>query len=166
MPREGPVLVCSNHKSNFDPFLLGAVLPRKVFFMAKAELFRRQPLRFMMRHWGAFPIRRGAVDKAAIRFSLHLLQQSKVVLLFPGGTRRGGGDSESGGSAWRRGIAFLAVRARVPVVPVKIQGSYRLWCPLRVSFGRPIVPVEGISQRQAEHRLMEELLGCMRSLGS
>src|SRR5947209_14153104 len=68
VPRRGPLIVASNHLHNFDPAVIGAVLPRNLCYMAKKELFAVPVLRQLIRFYGAFEIDRGAAERAALRF--------------------------------------------------------------------------------------------------
>ncbi len=131
VPRRGRVILCANHISWWDPVILACSLQRRVYFMAKEELFSFGPFRWFLRALGAFPVRRGQPDRAAIRHALQLLQEGKVVGIFPEGTRsRTGvlGRSEPG-------AALLAVLAKAPVIPVLIRGPYRFRAPVSVTFG-------------------------------
>jgi 1-acyl-sn-glycerol-3-phosphate acyltransferase len=119
VPRGGGMLVVSNHASNADPVILMAVIPRPVAFMAKEELFRPRLVRTILRLWrGAFPVRRGQVDISALREALGLIRDGFPVVLFPEGTRTSGGLGRA-----HPGVAYLATRARCPVLPVAIVGS-------------------------------------------
>ena len=84
---EGPVVVVSNHISNWDVLTLGRVFDRQICFMAKKELFKNPLLRRIVEGLGAFPVDRGSADVSAIRRSLELLSAGGVVGIFPQGTR-------------------------------------------------------------------------------
>ena len=75
IPPEGPVILCSNHTSALDPFTLGAMVPRKVHYMAKDKLFKIPVVSAVIRAWGAFPVKRGAVSKEAIRTAINLMSK-------------------------------------------------------------------------------------------
>lgn len=132
IPLEGPVILCSNHKSLQDPITLGAWVPRKVHYMAKAELFRIPLFGPLIKAVGAFPVKRGGVSKEAIRTAITLLQEGKVMGIFPEGTR-----NESVGMG-KRGAVSMAVRARASVVPVAIVGNYRVFRKMKAIYGAPI----------------------------
>ncbi len=91
IPDKGPVLLCSNHISNFDPATVGIKLDRKVHYMAKAELFSFRPLGAFLSGLGAFPVKRGGVSKDAIKNSIQLLKDGHVMGIFPEGSRNSGG---------------------------------------------------------------------------
>lgn len=132
IPLEGPVILCSNHKSLQDPITLGAWVPRKVHYMAKAELFRIPLFGPLIKAVGAFPVKRGGVSKEAIRTAINLLQEGKVMGIFPEGTR-----NESLGMG-KRGAVSMAIRARAFVVPVALVGNYRIFRKMKAIYGAPI----------------------------
>jgi 1-acyl-sn-glycerol-3-phosphate acyltransferase len=82
VPLEGPVILAPNHKSEWDRFLVASCIPRRMRFMAKAELFRPPVARPLLR-LGAFPVRRGRSDTEAIATARSILEQGGALLLFP-----------------------------------------------------------------------------------
>jgi 1-acyl-sn-glycerol-3-phosphate acyltransferase len=132
IPLQGPVMLCSNHISNLDPPLLGTKVPRKVHFMAKAELFDVPLLAPLIRALGAFPVKRGGVSKEAIRTAIGLLKDGNVMCVFPEGTRN------NLAAMGKKGAATLALRAGASVVPIAIVGDYRLFRRMTVVYGQPL----------------------------
>lgn len=132
IPTEGPVVLCSNHKSVIDPVTLGTWVPRKVHYMAKEELFRVPLLGSLIPKLGAFPVKRGGVSKEAIRTAINLLSEGKVMGIFPEGTR-----NENVGMG-KRGAVSMAIRAKAQVVPVAIVGNYRPFRKMIAVYGAPI----------------------------
>jgi len=132
IPREGPVVLCSNHKSLQDPITLGVWVPRKVHYMAKEELFRIPLFGSLIRAVGAFPVKRGGVSKEAIRTAITLLQGGNVMGIFPEGTR-----NESVGMG-KRGAVTMAIRGGATVVPVALVGEYRVFRKMLAVYGSPI----------------------------
>lgn len=133
VPKEGGVLLCSNHLSNFDPPTVGVFLKRKVHFMAKAELFEVPLFGSLIKALGAFPVKRGGVSKESIKNSLKLLREGHVLGMFPEGTRHATADS-----AAKRGAANFALRSNSVVIPVAIKGNYKLFRKVRVVYGPPV----------------------------
>lgn len=135
IPDKGPFIICSNHISWIDPPLVGCAIPARlqVHFMAKAELFRNAVIRAVLRGVGAFPVKRDRADHAAIRTSLRLLQEGKVLGLFPEGTRSKTGSLQQA----QNGAAMIALRTGAPILPVAIAGPYRLGRPVRLYIGAP-----------------------------
>ena len=127
----GGLIIASNHVSNFDPPLVGSLVPREIHFMAKRELFETQPLRWVCEHLMAFPIDRNKGDTKGIKEALRFLKNGVAVGIFPQGTRNAGDAAAQGGAA------FLAQRADVPLQPVAIWEERGR---LRVRFGTPIYP--------------------------
>ncbi|GIP20131.1 1-acyl-sn-glycerol-3-phosphate acyltransferase [Paenibacillus sp. J22TS3] len=134
IPKEGGVLLCSNHISNFDPPTIGILLDRKVHFMAKAELFEVPVLGWLIKQLGAFPVKRGGVSKESIKTSLTLLRSGKVMGIFPEGRRSSSGESGMG----KKGAASFALRSDAAVIPVAIIGNYKLFRRTKVVYGPPV----------------------------
>lgn len=132
IPKVGPAIICSNHISYWDPPLVGCASSRKVYFMAKEELFCIPVLGPLIRSLGAFPVKRGTPDRTAIRRALQLLESGNVVGMFPEGTR---GRNIEGVES---GAAFLALRAGCPVVPAVIKNGYKPFRSVEIRFGRPL----------------------------
>jgi len=145
VPAKGPAILAVNHVSYLDPLLVGVALERPLWFMAKAELFRRRAPAALLRWLHAFPVRRGRPELSSVKQTLALLRRGEVVMMFPEGTR---GDGATLGPV-RPGVVLLAARAGVPVVPVFHAGMERVlprgaWWPRRhpltVRFGAPLRP--------------------------
>ena len=145
VPMDGPLVVASNHGSHLDPPLLGHALGRPVAFMAKAELFAIPLLGAVIRACGAYPVRRGASDREAIRTATAKLEQGWATGVFLDGTRQANGRVNNP----LPGAALLAARSGAPLLPVAIVnshralGSGRIWprlVPLQLRVGAPIPP--------------------------
>jgi 1-acyl-sn-glycerol-3-phosphate acyltransferase len=143
VPREGRLLLASNHLSVLDPALIGSVMPRELDYMAKTELFQIPGFGALIRALNAHPVDRSGSDSAALRLALRLLGDGRAVLVFPEGTRGVEGSLQ----AARPGAGMLAALSGAPVVPVYVKGSGRalprgavLPRPARVTvtFGEPI----------------------------
>jgi len=134
VPKKGPVIVCSNHTSNFDPPVLGITFPRTVHFMAKEELFHKKSLKWLLTNLNAFPVKRGFRDRQALRTGLKRLEEGHVLGLFPEGTRSKDGQLKKG----LAGAGFFAMRSKATVIPCAIIGSYEKFSPLKVVYGKPI----------------------------
>ncbi|MCC3144808.1 1-acyl-sn-glycerol-3-phosphate acyltransferase [Halanaerobium sp. Z-7514] len=117
LPEEGGVIIMSNHISLLDPPLIASVLDRPVHFMAKKELFENPILRLILYIADAFPVDRESTDIKAVKKALNILKNGEVLGLFPEGTR---GD-ESEVADLKDGSVMLAVRSRVPILPVGIK---------------------------------------------
>jgi 1-acyl-sn-glycerol-3-phosphate acyltransferase len=126
MPATGPVIIASNHLNDADPGILCTRIDRVLVFMTKAELFKIPGLAQFLRAFGAFPVRRGEADLAALRLSSAALAEGKALCIFPEGTREGPAEVLAKAHP---GAALLALRHDVPVVPVAIRGSGRMAMP-------------------------------------
>jgi len=141
IPALGPVIIASNHISNWDPILTGLACPREMFFMAKRELFANKAFAALIRAYNAIPLDRGGGDRRALRTARRILAEDRALLMFPEGTRSRSGELGQG----RPGVAFLAASSGAKIVPAYITGSddprraFRRRGSVRVSFAKPII---------------------------
>lgn len=119
LPRSGPLLLAANHRSFLDPFVIGALTRRPVYYVAKRELFRRPWQARLLNALGAFPIDRGRGDEDAIATAREILARGDCVVIFPEGTRVRSGSL----GAPRRGVGRLALETGAPVVPIAVIGT-------------------------------------------
>ena len=149
VPMDEPLIIVANHQSNLDPAFLSPSIPRRIKFLAKDSIFRVSVANWFLRSYGAFPLKRNAVDMTAHRWSVAHLKSGGALALFPEGTRnpRGMGRAHAG-------VARLALTTKVRLLPVGITGTERLGSVLRVfnptgrirmSIGEPfdLPPVKG-----------------------
>ena len=140
LPEGGAVLAC-NHVSSLDPWVLGMPLWPKRFlrFMAKSELYW-PPLKYVLNGVGAFPVRRGQRDFAAIETAVQLAREGHIVTMFPEGTRRTKGLVKRFEARPRSGAARIALEAGVPLVPAAVKGTDKLLRLGRLSvvYGTPV----------------------------
>lgn len=129
---QGYVLV-ANHQTILDPFYIGSIIPQQPFFMAKQEAFEHWFMGRVLRGLEAFPVKRGATDMKSIRFGLKVLQEDKVLGIFPEGGRRQ--DKDFGDL--KQGAAYFAKKGNRPIVPMYIHGSEKAM-PKGTGFPRPI----------------------------
>jgi len=153
IPVSGPVVICSNHIHNFDPPVLGLATKRFLYFMAKEELFQRQPFSWLLSRLGGFPIRRGGQDKRAIRRAVEISKGNGCLVIFPEGHRSKDGSLGKG----MTGAAFIARKAECPIVPTAIVGTYHLRKPLVVRFGEPMLPLPDDTNDSLIARIMENI---------
>ncbi len=168
LPQQGAYVLAPSHRSLMDIFVLAAVTRRCPRFMAKIELFRIPVLGRVMGAFGAFPVARGAADRAAIRAGAEVLEEGEPLVIYPEGTRQNGPKI----TELHHGAAYLALRARVPIVPVGIGGSEEIlpggsWVPsfsrVAIVVGEPIParsgdgPVKRSEMAETTARLRVEL---------
>ncbi|MBQ9964590.1 MAG: 1-acyl-sn-glycerol-3-phosphate acyltransferase [Clostridia bacterium] len=142
-PQGEPIILCSNHISNWDPVLLIVAHPKRhVHFMAKAELFCNPLFSwFLGKQLGAFPVRRGKGDTGVIDTASHILEEGKIMGIFPEGTRSKTGKLLSPKS----GAALIAARTGASVLPAAVVTKNQKIRPFKrvtVVYGTPITPQE------------------------
>ncbi len=162
IPASGPVIIASNHISNWDPVLISLGCRRDVHFMAKDELFRNPLAAAFFGAVNAIPIRRGVLDRRALRAASELLRGGNVLLMFPGGTRDKSGEVRDPKS----GVGFIACKHEAPVVPAYITCPNSLARALisrarmEVTFGPPIAASKAKSSddyRAFSQRVADEI---------
>ena len=119
LPPDGPVVIACNHVTNFDVFPMQLSLPRPIFYMAKAELFKFPLMDAVLRNLGAFPVYRGEKDAWAMSHARKVLQQGQLLGMFPEGTRNKG----RGLGVAKTGTARMAIETKSPVVPMVLVGT-------------------------------------------
>ncbi len=141
IPQEGPVIFACNHRSFLDPFVIGCMVRRPIYFVAKKELFEKRWQAWILNALGAFPVDRGAGDNGAMDTAREILERGDCVLIFPEGTRIRPGAL----GAPKRGVGRLALQTGAPVVPVAVLGTEdvrRGWRirprKVRIRAGRPL----------------------------
>ena len=134
VPKEGGVIIAYNHRSYWDPVVAGTTSGRKLRFMAKEELFKNKFFGGLIKSLGAFPITRGRGDIGAIKGALKILKEGSAMLIFPEGKRVRDGKKVKA----KPGVAAIAHRARVPVVPASIKGEYKWMHKITVTYAEPV----------------------------
>jgi 1-acyl-sn-glycerol-3-phosphate acyltransferase len=146
VPRSGGVLLVCNHLSFLDVFMVGIPLGRPLNYVARSTLFV-PVLGPLIRSVGGFPIQREGIGASGMKETIRRLRQGGIVTLFPEGTRSRDGRL----GAIKPGIASLAARVGVPVVPAGLAGTFEVWPrsrlipvphPIRIHYGQPILPAE------------------------
>jgi 1-acyl-sn-glycerol-3-phosphate acyltransferase len=149
----GPCVMVSNHISHFDPPLLSGWLPRKIDWIAMAELFGTKWSKAGFTWLDVIPVDRHGDDRQALRTAIKRLEAGRLIGIFPEGGIRDGARSILAGAEMREGAFLLAAKANCPVLPVVILGSERLynrrnWLPWRrakvfIATGDPVFPGAG-----------------------
>lgn len=145
VPRQGPLVVASNHASYFDPPLLSNCTSRPVAFMAKEELFEVPVLNQAIRLYGAYPVKRASADRSALRAAIAALEQGWAVGIFLQGTRT----TDAKITEPKLGAATIAAKLQAPLLPVSLWGTEKILVegspfprpvPITVRIGKPIAP--------------------------
>lgn len=163
VPQDKPLIVVSNHASDFDPPILSCAVRRPVAYMAKEELFQIPLLKQGIELYGAYPVKRGMADRSAIRAALNCLSNGWAVGLFLQGTRT----PDARIPEPKLGAAMIAAKAQVPMLPVSLWGTQAIIkkgspvprpVPITVRIGEIIAPptsskreeLEAVTQQCAE----------------
>ena len=153
IPLKSSFILVSNHGSLLDPPLLGHALGRNISFMAKSELFRIPLLGFIIKSCGAYPVKRGIVDKTTIKIACEKLSNNNSIGIFIDGTRQKDGRVNKP----KQGAALLSFKNQKLLLPVAIVNSHRLFklkffipffTKIVIKVGKPINPPEGSSKEE------------------
>ena len=165
VPADGAFILCSNHLSNWDPPLLQGFVKRRIYFMAKDELFHVFGLGFILRLIKAIPVKRSGSDIAAIKTAMKVLKDDKVLGIFPTGQR----EMVKGEGEVKGGVALLAVKTQCPVLPIHISASYKIFSRITVNIGKARIYSLPEGQRKASSedidRISKQIYGSIRELG-
>ncbi len=135
--RKGGYIIACNHLKMLDPPVIAACVRGRFSFMAKEELFHKNPfVTFIITKCGAFPVTRGSGDNAPIEKAVEVLDQNRIFVIFPEGTRSKDGRV----GRMKSGIALIAGQSGAPVLPVCLKYSGKR--SIDISFGKPIQPEE------------------------
>jgi len=167
VPADGPLLLCSNHQSHFDPPLIGGPIPRQLHYLAREDLFHLPGFNWLIRSLDAIPIDREGLGLSGIKQTLRLLKSGEAVVVFPEGTRTYDGEVAD----FRPGILTLARRAKAPLAPCALDGGFQAWPrgqtipgfgPIVVQYGEPIWPedFEGVSDEELLAELRRRIVAC------
>lgn len=163
-PREGGLIVAITHSSFLDPLLVGAFLPRDVTPMAKIEAFNLPILGWIVKWYGAFPVRRGEVDINAVKTALKVLRAGNALVIAPEGHRSESGALQKG----REGAIILSLRSGAPILPVAVWGGKPVWknltrlrrTEMKFFVGKPVMigDRETRSTREVIDEMADELM--------
>lgn len=132
--KDKPYIMCANHTSNWDPPILYTATKREMYMMAKEELFRNKFIYWFANKTNIFPVKRGKKDIESIKKSIKVLNDNKILAIFPEGTRNG---IIKNGKI-QNGPAYLAARTGVQVIPVKIEGNFKPFTKVKIYYGKPL----------------------------
>lgn len=140
------IIVCANHKSLLDPIFLAISLPQRIYFMAKKELFDKPFVGGFLKALGAFPVDRFGRDLKALRASVALVNEEKILGIFPEGTRV----KEAKRENVKDGVAFIALKAKADIMPVEIISTYKPFRKSEILIKKPIAVSEFASLKNKE----------------
>ena len=156
IPKEGPVIICGNHRSFLDPPLIEITTGRYTRFLAKEELTKNKFLALLGYVFDAILVKRDSKEVKALKESLQTLKNGECLALFPEGTRNG----LAKGEKVKDGAAFLAVRSGAPVVPCGIKGGEKGNRKITITYGKPLDYSEykGSKDKEVLDKVTEEIM--------
>ena len=166
VPKEGAMIMAANHMSNWDPPILGTYLPRTVGYMAKEELFKPAIAGAIIKSLNAFPVKRGASDRGAIKMALNILKKGLCLGIFPEGTRSRDGKLHKA----QAGVSLIAAMIKAPVVPTALIGTNKIWSKeekfpqLTIVFGEPIYYEGKSNDKAALEEFSQEIMKKIENL--
>lgn len=166
VPQSGAYVMAPNHRSNLDIVLTGATTRRRQRYMGKDTLWAKQPFNWILSQLGGFPVTRGTVDRVALERCLTVVKAGEPLVLYPEGTRLSG---PRVGNLFD-GVAYVATKCAVPIVPVGIAGTESAMAKgakfirpskVHIEIGPPIMPPVSLDggrvSREVMHRVTEDL---------
>lgn len=127
-------IICANHINYLDAAAVTLFTKRKVSFIAKEDLYNIGILNWLAHLFDIIPVNRGTQDLESMKRSIKALNKGEILGIFPEGTRKG---IEKGGKA-KTGAAYMAIRTGTKVIPVGIQGSFKLFTKVVINYGKPL----------------------------
>lgn len=162
IPITGSILIAANHLSYIDPPLLATIIPGGCIFMAKHDLFNIPVLRHIIGYY-AFPVNRQKPSVSAIKTAVSMLDEGKIVVIFPEGSRGMGSDF----LPFKNGIGMISVLSKRNVIPALIEGSDKFLPPnkilpkpnkIRITFGKPLdLSQEDTDYTRISHKIMDSI---------
>ena len=162
IPKEGPIIICGNHRSFLDPPLVEATCGRYARFLAKEELTKNKFLAFLGYIFDAILVKRDSKEVTAIKESLKTLKEGKCLALFPEGTRNG----LEKGEKVKDGAAFFAVRSGAKVIPFGIKGGQKGDWKVTITYGKPLdfSQYKGAKDKETLDKITNEIMENIISL--
>src|SRR5680860_1922365 len=168
LPKDGPIVLASNHVTNADPVFVGVACPRMVHFMAKAEIWKVPLLGRLVSRVGAFPVRRGGADREAVRTALRILKGGAVMGMFPEGRRQKLGKLGQP----QPGVGLFSLSEGVTTIPVALKGTNRILCDWRsplprvdVHFGPPVkAALKDLTRRERNSEFSHAIMRALAEL--
>lgn len=175
IPKTGGAIIAPNHLSWADPPAMRAIIRRKAWFMGNHDLLEKPVYGWLLPFYGTFPVDRTRMDREAFRMAEQHLQEGDLVCIFP----EGGTSPDSRLAAFEGGVALLAIRNNVPIVPVAVTGTQRMLPPVppmvpryapggaTITFGKPVHPDEidpNLPKRERVDALTERLYQVVASM--
>ena len=163
IPGEGGFLLCGNHISNWDAPLIQVFIKRRIYYMAKDELFHAFGVGLILKLIKAIPVKRSGADFNSIKLAIKTVKNGDVLGIFPTGQR----EKVKGEGEVKSGVGFLAVKTDAPVIPVRIVASYRLFSRVTMYIGSPRTysPSEGRPTAEDYENISKAIYNDIKMLG-
>ena len=168
---DGPAILASNHASYLDPPLIGVACREDIYFLARRTLLERPLIGPVLAKLNTVPIDRDRGDLGAVKALLRLLKSGKRVIMFPEGTRSADGRLQPA----RAGIGLIIAKSLVPVVPLRIFGSFEAlprsggihFTQVSIVIGKPLYFTKedlGSDERHAYQPLSDRVMASISAL--
>jgi 1-acyl-sn-glycerol-3-phosphate acyltransferase len=168
---DGPAIMAANHQSYLDPPLVGITCRNELYFLARRTLFEKRLLGALISRVNALPVDLSRSDRTAVRTIINLLKEGHRTVIFPEGTRSLDGNIQPA----RPGIGMIIAKTLVPVVPMRIFGSFEAWpkggrlkpYPITVVVGKPIHFAKGDigrNHRESYQKISESVLATIAAI--
>ena len=156
IPKEGAYIIAPKHISNNDaPVLVGKLKRNDVYILAKKELFINGFVKWLAKKTNVLPVDRTKHDTTTIKQSLKILKNGKVLVIFPEGTRKGIERNQK----IHKGAVVIADMAGVPIIPVGIKSTFKLFSKITIRYGKPM----NFERRKLEKDKIEEITEKLRN---
>jgi 1-acyl-sn-glycerol-3-phosphate acyltransferase len=164
IPKNGPIILASNHRSMVDPPYMTFALDRMPYYMGKDELYHNKLIGTYFMSLGSFPVKRGAPDRAALRFAIDLLKNGRILGIFPEGTR----EVDNKLIPAEKGFAMIAKQTNAPIVPVALEGTEKVFPKgakalrrgdVSINIGKPVTAQEILASRGVSGKESLEVIG-------
>jgi 1-acyl-sn-glycerol-3-phosphate acyltransferase len=162
IPQNGKVILAGNHTSLMDGAVVVAAYPRRVYFMATENVFKQGFVGYIMRHFGFIPVKKESLNKEAIKEAIRILENRDTLGIFPEGKISADGRLAEPKS----GVALIALKTGVPIIPFAIDGAYEAWPilkkypkrhPVEIRFAKPLDVKEYEHSEELINEVMEDI---------
>lgn len=157
IPQNTAAIICPNHVHALDSAVIVVMSKRKINVLAKEELYKNGFVCWVASVFGIYPVKKGKKSLESMKISLKLLKNNELLMIFPEGTRNG----MAKGVKPKDGAVKLALRASVPIIPIGIEGDFKLFRKVKVKIGKPISYdeyKENLNDKETLDKLTEELM--------
>ena len=151
IPHDGPFIICANHIHSLDPGAIAVCVRRRLYFIAKKEIWNSPIKRPFLKPLGVFPVNRDAVDMKAYRRAIEVINNGNGLLVFSQGHRM------KDLTEFKSGAALFALKTGVSIIPAGITGTYKRKSTIRVKIGAPITMTE-YQGRKVKSDVVDELM--------